>query len=81
MCKTYLPAFKACAQEGKKVEGVMGTHNRTNGDSCCGSRLAQAGNYTVFAGMSQPDKVSERLTSIKAYALEVLNKSEIIFDE
>ena len=35
--ETYLPAFKACVQEGK-VEAVMGAYNRTNGDPCCGNR-------------------------------------------
>lgn len=35
--ETYLPAFRACVQEGK-VEAVMGAYNRTNGEPCCGSR-------------------------------------------
>lgn len=35
--ETYLPAFKACVQEGK-VEAVMGAYNRTNGDPCCGNK-------------------------------------------
>ncbi len=35
--ETYLPAFKACVQEGK-VEAVMGAYNRTNGAPCCGNR-------------------------------------------
>ncbi len=35
--ETYLPAFKACVQEGK-VEAVMGAYNRTNGAPCCGSK-------------------------------------------
>lgn len=34
--ETYLPAFKACVQEGK-VEAVMGAYNRTNGGPCCGN--------------------------------------------
>ena len=34
--ETYLPAFKACVQEGH-VEAVMGAYNRTNGEPCCGS--------------------------------------------
>jgi beta-glucosidase len=34
--ETYLPAFKACVQEGK-VEAIMGAYNRTNGQPCCGS--------------------------------------------
>lgn len=34
--ETYLPAFKACVQEGK-VEAVMGAYNRTNGAPCCGN--------------------------------------------
>ena len=34
--ETYLPAFKACVQEGK-VEEVMGAYNRTNGAPCCGN--------------------------------------------
>lgn len=34
--ETYLPAFKACVQEGK-VEAVMGVYNRTNGAPCCGN--------------------------------------------
>jgi len=34
--ETYLPAFKACVQEGK-VEAVMGAYNRANGEPCCGS--------------------------------------------
>ena len=36
--ETYLPAFKACVQEGK-VEAVMGAYNRTNGEPCCGSKI------------------------------------------
>lgn len=36
MRETYLPAFKACVQEGK-VEAVMGAYNRTNGEACCAS--------------------------------------------
>ncbi len=35
--ETYLPAFRACVQEGK-VEAVMGAYNRTNGDPCCGHK-------------------------------------------
>lgn len=38
MYETYLPAFKACVQEGD-VEAVMGAYNRTNGEPCCGSKL------------------------------------------
>ena len=34
--ETYLPAFKACVQEGI-VEAVMGAYNRTNGAPCCGN--------------------------------------------
>ncbi len=34
--ETYLPAFKACVQEGN-VEAVMGAYNRVNGEPCCGS--------------------------------------------
>ena len=34
--ETYLPAFKACVQEGK-VEAVMGAYNRTNWAPCCGN--------------------------------------------
>ena len=34
--ETYLPAFKACVQEGQ-VEAVMGAYNRTNGEPCCAS--------------------------------------------
>jgi beta-glucosidase len=37
MNETYLPAFKACVQEGQ-VEAVMGAYNRTNGEPCCGSK-------------------------------------------
>lgn len=37
MYETYLPAFKACVQEGN-VEAVMGAYNRTNGEPCCGSK-------------------------------------------
>jgi beta-glucosidase len=33
---TYLPAFKACIQEGK-AESIMGAYNRTNGEPCCAS--------------------------------------------
>ncbi len=36
MRETYLPAFKACVQEGK-AESVMGAYNRTNGEACCAS--------------------------------------------
>lgn len=35
--ETYLPAFKACVQEGK-VEAVMGAYNRLDGEPCCGSK-------------------------------------------
>ena len=35
--ETYLPAFKACVQEGH-VEAIMGAYNRTNGEPCCGSK-------------------------------------------
>src|SRR5690554_2177584 len=35
--ETYLPAFKACVQEGD-VESIMGAYNRTNGEPCCGSK-------------------------------------------
>lgn len=35
--ETYLPAFKACVQEGK-AEAVMGGYNRVNGEPCCGSK-------------------------------------------
>ena len=34
--ETYLPAFKACVQEGH-VEAVMGGYNRLNGVPCCGN--------------------------------------------
>jgi beta-glucosidase len=34
--ETYLPAFKACVQEGKAFS-VMGAYNRTNGEACCAS--------------------------------------------
>ena len=37
MYETYLPAFKACVQDGM-VEAVMGAYNRTNGEPCCGSK-------------------------------------------
>lgn len=37
MYETYLPAFKACVQEGH-VEAVMGAYNRTNGAPCCGNK-------------------------------------------
>ncbi len=37
MYETYLPAFKACVQEGH-VEAVMGAYNRTNGMPCCGNK-------------------------------------------
>lgn len=37
MYETYLPAFKACVQEGN-VEAVMGAYNRVNGEPCCGSK-------------------------------------------
>lgn len=36
MAETYLPAFKALADE--KVEGFMGAYNRTNGEPCCASK-------------------------------------------
>jgi len=35
--ETYLPAFKACVQEGK-AQSVMGAYNRTNGEPCCASK-------------------------------------------
>lgn len=35
--ETYLPAFRACVQEGG-VEAVMGAYNSVNGEPCCGSR-------------------------------------------
>ena len=34
--ETYLPAFKACVQEGGAAS-VMGAYNRTNGEPCCAS--------------------------------------------
>ena len=34
--ETYLPAFKACIQEGKAFS-IMGAYNRTNGEACCAS--------------------------------------------
>jgi beta-glucosidase len=34
--ETYLPAFRACVQEGKAAS-VMGAYNRTNGEPCCAS--------------------------------------------
>ena len=36
--ETYLPAFKACVQEGH-VETVMGAYNRVDGAPCCGSSM------------------------------------------
>ncbi len=36
--ETYLPAFKACVQEGH-VETVMGAYNRVDGAPCCGSHM------------------------------------------
>jgi len=39
--ETYLPAFKACVQEGH-VETIMGAYNRVDGEPCCGNhRLLQ----------------------------------------
>ncbi len=35
--ETYLPAFKACIEEGH-VEAVMGAYNRLNGVPCCANR-------------------------------------------
>ncbi len=35
--ETYLPAFKACVQEGG-VEAVMGAYNGVNGVPCCANR-------------------------------------------
>ncbi len=35
--ETYLPAFKACIQEGH-VEAVMGAYNRINGVPCCANK-------------------------------------------
>lgn len=35
--ETYLPAFKACVQEGQ-VAAVMGAYNRTNSEPCCASQ-------------------------------------------
>jgi beta-glucosidase len=34
--ETYLPAFRACVQEGKAAS-IMGAYNRTNGEPCCAS--------------------------------------------
>ncbi|MEW6751961.1 MAG: glycoside hydrolase family 3 C-terminal domain-containing protein [Candidatus Latescibacterota bacterium] len=34
--ETYLPAFRACVQEGRAFS-VMGAYNRTNGEPCCAS--------------------------------------------
>jgi beta-glucosidase len=34
--ETYLPAFKACLQEGKAAS-IMGAYNRLNGEPCCAS--------------------------------------------
>ena len=36
--ETYIPAFKACVQEGK-AHSVMGAYNRVNGEPCCGSKM------------------------------------------
>ena len=36
--ETYLPAFKACVQEGH-VEAVMGAYNCINGVPCCGNSM------------------------------------------
>ncbi len=36
--ETYIPAFKACIQEGKAFS-IMGAYNRVNGEPCCGSKL------------------------------------------
>ena len=36
--ETYLPAFKACVQEGH-VEAVMGAYNCINGIPCCGNSM------------------------------------------
>ena len=35
--ETYLPAFKACIQEGGAMS-VMGAYNRMNGEPCCASK-------------------------------------------
>jgi len=35
--ETYLPAFKACVQEGKAAS-VMGAYSRANGEPCCASK-------------------------------------------
>ena len=35
--ETYLPAFKACVEEGK-VEAVMGAYNRLEEEPCCGNK-------------------------------------------
>jgi len=35
--ETYLPAFKACIQEGGAAS-IMGAYNRTNGEPCCASK-------------------------------------------
>ena len=35
--ETYLPAFKACVQQGKAYS-VMGAYNRVNGEPCCASK-------------------------------------------
>ena len=35
--ETYLPAFKACVQEGKAAS-IMGAYNRVNGEPCCASK-------------------------------------------
>jgi len=39
--ETYLPAFRACVQEGGAFS-VMGAYNRTNGEPCCASRTLLA---------------------------------------
>jgi len=36
--ETYLPAFKACIQEGKAF-GIMGAYNRLNNEPCCASKI------------------------------------------
>ena len=36
--ETYLPAFKACVEDGHVVS-IMGAYNRTNGEPCCASKI------------------------------------------
>ena len=64
--ETYLPAFKACVQEGK-VEAVMGAYNRTNGEPCCGSKTLLKRYFCVMSGGFEGSRYIRLLGNLKDF--------------